>query len=253
MYERFTPEARRSLELASGLANERGEAAIGPEHLLVALADPATGLGAALLAEAGVDRQAVAAVLAAPTGGSGPAAPPLSDGAKLAVEMAKREALNLAHGHVGSGHLLLGLLRMGEGAAAAFLAGHGVGLEPMRVAVRQRSEGPRLGGRSGPRRTGRIIEAPTPHEQARADAVAEPEDGPVELHLGAGAVLLVGAGARAAYLRALLSAADHVEAADDPDGTMRAELAALGEVLWVALERWLVVDQPGAILPHDPR
>jgi len=253
MYERFTPEARRSLELASGLASERGETAIGPEHLLVALADPASGLAAALLAEAGIDQTAVAAVLAAPTGGSGPAAPPLTGGAKRAVELAKREALNLAHGHVGSGHLLLGLLRMGEGIAVAFLAGHGVGLAPMQAAVRQRSEGPRLGGRSGPRRTGRIIEAPTPHEQARADAVAEPEDGPVERHLGAGAVLLVGAGARAADLRALLSAADHIEAADDPDGTMRAQLAGLGEVLWVALTGWLVVDRPGAILPEDPR
>ena len=220
---------------------------------MVALADPATGLAAALLAEAGIDQQAVAAVLAAPTGGSGPAAPPLTDGTKRAVELAKREALNLAHGHVGSGHLLLGLLRMSEGAAAAFLVGRGLGLEPMRAAVRQRSEGPRLGGWSGPRRTGRIIEAPIPHEQARADAVAEPEDGPVELHLGAGAVLLVGAGARAADLRALLGAADHIEAADDPDGTMRTELAGLGEVLWVAVAQWLVDDQPGEILPHDPR
>ncbi len=283
MFDRFTSEARRSLELASRLATGRGDAAVGPDHLLAALADPASGLAAALLAEAGLGRDAVEAAMDPPAGGPGARTPPFTASTKKALELSLREALNLAHGHIGSGHLLLGLLRLGEGTPATLLAGHGLTLEGARAAVRQRSEGVKLGGRRRPRRTGRIVEAPTPHERARdaaaapppppgdddlvqlasdpgsrlhralsslgvtpdelqaalAEVAAEPDDGPVELDLGAGATLRFVAGARAADLRALLGAAQHVEANDDADGTLRVEVPDLGHAVWATLEGWL--------------
>jgi len=284
MFERFTPEARRSLELASGLATSRGDAAVGPDHLLAGLADPVSGLAAALLAEVGLDRERVEAAMDPPTGGAGARTPPFTAGAKKALELSLREALNLAHGHIGSGHMLLGLLRLGEGMPATLLAEHGLGLEGARAAVRERSEGARLGGRRRPRRTGRIVEAPTSHERARAaaestpppppgdddlvrlaseegsrlrkalaalgvtpdelqaalaDVAAEPDDGPVELDLGAGATLSFAAGARAADLRALLGAAEHVDAKDEADGTLRLEVPALGDAVWATIEGWL--------------
>ena len=282
MFERFTSEARRSLELASALATSRGDGAVGPEHLLAGLADPASGLAFALLAEAGLDRRAVEAAMDPPAGGAGAHTPPFTSETKKALELSLREALNLAHGHIGSGHLLLGLLRLGEGMPASLLAGRGLTLEGARAAVRERSEGARLGGRRRPRRTGRIVEAPTPHERSQAAAAAEaspgdddlvrlateegsrlhkalaalgvtpdelqaalaevaaePDDGPVELDLGAGATLRFAAGARAADLRALLGSNQHVGATDDAEGILRAEVPALGDAVWATIEGWL--------------
>jgi ATP-dependent Clp protease ATP-binding subunit ClpC len=293
MFERFTPEARRSLELASALATSRGDGAVGPDHLLAGLADPASGLAAELLAEAGVDAQEVEAAMGPAPGGQGPMTPPFTGEAKKALELSLREALNLAHDHIGSGHLLLGVLRLGEpagsaggGGAVAVLHAHGVELAATRDQVRGRSQGARLGGRRRPRRTGRIEEAPTAHEQARAAAraaaagapsdeevalrlaqeegsrlqralaslgvtpdelqealaevAADPvDDGPVELALGEATTLLVAGGPRAADLRSLVGAADHVAAAEGADGTLRADAPALGDAVWATLEGWL--------------
>ncbi len=319
MFERFTSEGRRSLELASAMATERGDVAIGPEHLLAALTDPASGLSAELLAEAGLDEAAVLAAMPAAPGGAGPVTPPFTAASKEALELSLREALNLAHGHIGSGHLLLGLLRLpGADWPKVLLEANGVTLEGTRDLVRQRSEGTRLGGRRRPRRTGRIVEALTPHEKARAgadvegvvfvrsgdaprqagggvkarnvvmtpgssahaspnvsddelavrlateegsrlqralaslgvtadelqdalaDVAADPlDDGPVELDLGGHAMLAVASGPRAADLRSLLAAADHVITVEGPDGIVRAEAPALGDAVWATLEGWL--------------
>lgn len=292
MFERFTSEARESLERASSLAAARGDGSIGPEHLLAGLADPRSGLAATLLAEAGIGAEVVAAAMPPARGGASSATPPFTGASKKALELSLREALNLAHGHIGSGHLLLGLLRLDEGVTAATFAAHGVSLEGIRAEVRERSEGAKLGGRRRPRRTGRIVEAPTAHEQAQAaatraaprlddddvvrlagedgsrlqralaslgvtaeelrsalaDVAAEPDDGPVELDLGGGASLIVASGARAADLRALLGAAEHLDAQDEPDGILRIEVPALGDAVWATLEGWLTAS---AIGPSD--
>ena len=281
MFDRFTPEARRSLELASQLASDRGDAAVAPDHVLVALADGGSGLAAALLGEAGLGRDAVEAAMGPGGGGAGAQTPPFTAATKKALELALRESLNLAHGHIGSGHLLLGLLRLGEGLPAELLAEHGITLEAARAAVGERSEGARLGGRRRPRRTGRVFEAPTPHERAKAaaaaepptdddlvhlanadgsrlqkalaalgvtpdalqaalaDVAAEPDDGPVVLELGAGATLRFERGARAAELRALLRAAEHVAVEEEPDGALRLEVPELGDAVWATIQGWL--------------
>jgi len=286
MFERFTPEARQSLQLASAVATRRGDVAISPDHLLAGLADPSSGLAAKILAEGGVDEAAVTAALPPAPGGTGPTTPPFTAASKKALELSLREALNLAHAHIGSGHLLLGLLRLAEGEQPAILPSGTISLDATRDVVRQRSEGPRLGGRRRPRRTGRIVEAPTPHEQARAAArlegataasdddlavrlateegsrlqralaslgvtteelqgalaevAAEPaDDGPIELDLGDGATLSVATGPRAADLRSLVAAADHVTTHEGSDGILRAEVPPLGDAVWATLEGWL--------------
>lgn len=286
MFERFTPEARQSLQVASAMATRRGDAAISPDHLLAGLVDPSSGLASEILAECGIDEAAVVAAMPAPPGGTGPTTPPFTAASKKALELSLREALNLAHAHIGSGHLLLGLLRLGEGEVPTVLSTGSVTLDTARAVVRQRSEGPRLGGRRRPRRTGRIVEALTPHERAKqaaklegsmatsdddvavrlateegsrlqralaalgvtteelqnalADVAADPaDDGPVELELGTGTTLVVTTGPRAADLRALLAAADHLTAVESPDGTLRAEAPALGDAVWATLEGWL--------------
>lgn len=286
MFERLTPEVRANLAAAALAATERGDPAITPDHLLLALAG-SSGLAFELLAEASVDRAAVEAAMPPAPGGTGSKNPPFTAPAKKALELALRESLNLAHAHIGSGHLLLGLLRLGESEGTSLLPATCLTLDGVRAAVRERSEGPRLGGRRRPRRTGRIIEAMTVHEQMKAaqaqaasaageggrdedtavrvateegtrlqralaslgvspqelqDAlaeVAEPvEDGPVEIVLGGGATLTVTAGDRAADLRSLLAAADHVQV-ETHDGTVRVLAPALGDAVFATLEGWL--------------
>lgn len=291
MFQRFTPETRQSLHLAVTTAMQRGDAAISPDHLLFGLTAPSSGLASHLLAEAGIDEAAVVASMPPPPGGTGPSNPPFTAAAKKALELSLRESLNLGHAHIGSGHLLLGLLRLAEGEKTSLLPTAALSLDSARTAVRTRSEGPRLGGRRRPRRTGRIIEAMTPYEQARAAAaaaaasgsaagspaadeevavrmateegsrlqralaslgvspqelqdalaeVAEPvQDGPVEIDLGGGATLNVAPGPRAADLRSLIAAADHVEEVEGADGVLRAEVPALGDAVWATLEGWL--------------
>ena len=288
MFERFTTESRQSLQVATTTAIERGDAVIHPDHLLLGVANPSSGLASRLLAEAGIDEAAVAASMPPAPGGPGPGNPPFTGAAKKALELSLREALNMGHAHIGSGHLLLGLLRLEAHERPSALATAGLTLDGARGVVRTQSEGPRLGGRRRPRRTGRIVEAMTPYEQAKAAAaaaavatapaadddevalrvateegsrlqralaslgvsphelqealaeVAEPEDdGPVEIDLGGAVTLAVATGTRAADLRSLLAAADHVQQTEGPDGVLRAEVPALGDAVWATLEGWL--------------
>jgi ATP-dependent Clp protease ATP-binding subunit ClpA len=288
MFERFTTESRQSLQVATTTAIERGDAVIHPDHLLLGVANPSSGLASRLLAEAGIDEAAVAASMPPAPGGPGPGNPPFTGAAKKALELSLREALNMGHAHIGSGHLLLGLLRLEAHERPSALATSGLTLDGARGVVRTQSEGPRLGGRRRPRRTGRIVEAMTPYEQAKAAAaaaavatapaadddevalrvateegsrlqralaslgvsphelqealaeVAEPEDdGPVEIDLGGAVTLAVATGTRAADLRSLLAAADHVQQTEGPDGVLRAEVPALGDAVWATLEGWL--------------
>jgi ATP-dependent Clp protease ATP-binding subunit ClpA len=287
MFERFTTESRQTLQAATTAAIDRGDTVVHPDHLLLGLALPSSGLASQLLAEAGIDEAVVAASMPQAPGGPGPDNPPFTAGTKKALELALREALNLGHGHIGSGHLLLALLRLEPHERPPLLATSTLTLDGARGVVRTLSEGPRLGGRRRPRRTGRIVEAMTPHEQARAAAaqaaatatpaaddevavrvateegsrlqralaslgvspqelqdalaeVAEPVDeGPVEIDLGGGATLSVAAGTRAADLRSLIAAADHVKQSEGADGVLRAEASALGDAVWATLEGWL--------------
>ncbi len=124
-FERFTARARSVLTHAEEEARGLGHGFVGTEHLLLALLGVPEGLGAQVLAAAGITRASVETqVLALIKPGTGPEGGklPFTPRAKAAVRSAVEEALRLSHDYVGTEHLLLGLLSDGESVAAKVLS-----------------------------------------------------------------------------------------------------------------------------------
>ena len=123
MFERFTDKARNTVILAQEEARALRHDHIGTEHLLLGLLRETDGAGASALTSLGIglaaarDRVAAAAAAAAQAqGGSAPrqvalAHIPFTPQAKRTLELALREALQLGHDYIGTGHILLGLVR----------------------------------------------------------------------------------------------------------------------------------------------
>lgn len=137
-FERLTPRAQRVLTLAGEEAESLRHAEIGAEHLLIGLLRERPGLAARALRELQVDveglRQRVRGTLRPGEVGAGGQLA-LSQGVRDAVRMAGVEAERLHHEHLGTEHLLLGILRGGEGPAYLALAGAGVTLDRARRQV----------------------------------------------------------------------------------------------------------------------
>jgi ATP-dependent Clp protease ATP-binding subunit ClpA len=135
-YDRFTERARRSLTLAEEEARGLHHNYIGTEHLLIGLARVAEGVAAKVLLEfdgtADRLRSAVETVIGRgaepPTGAIG-----LTPRSKAALDLAWDEARRFNHHYMGTEHILLGLLREGEGIAAGVLESFGVSLEQART------------------------------------------------------------------------------------------------------------------------
>jgi ATP-dependent Clp protease ATP-binding subunit ClpA len=138
MFERFTPRARQVVVLAQEESRRLGHNYIGTEHVLLGVLREADGLGAKVLVEMGVSLDAVRQEVEAKIGPGG-ATPsghiPFTPRAKKSLELALREALQLGHNYIGTEHVLLGLLREGEGMAAEVLCLMGVGLDAARAKV----------------------------------------------------------------------------------------------------------------------
>jgi hypothetical protein len=137
VFERFTDRARRVLVLAQEEARLLNHSFIGTEHILLGLIHEGDGLAAKALESLNVSLEAVRQKVADTIGpaGSGPAgSPPFTPRAKKVLELALREALQLGHNYIGTEHLLLGLVREGEGVAAQVLESLGADL----VTVRER-------------------------------------------------------------------------------------------------------------------
>jgi len=137
MFERFTDRARRVVVLAQEEARLLDHNYIGTEHVLLGLLQD-EDLGGHLLAGRGlIHDETQARVRAAGTGGkqSPSGHIPFTPRAKKALEMSLREALRLGDNFIGSEHLLLGLLREGQGLAAEILHEQGVQLDDVRRAV----------------------------------------------------------------------------------------------------------------------
>jgi|HubBroStandDraft_6_1064221.scaffolds.fasta_scaffold101310_2 hypothetical protein len=120
MFERFTDKARNTVILAQEEARALRHDHIGTEHLLLGLLRETDGAGASALTSLGIGlaaaRDRVAAVAAQAQGGSAPrqvalAHIPFTPQAKRTLELALREALQLGHDYIGTGHILLGLVR----------------------------------------------------------------------------------------------------------------------------------------------
>ena len=124
MFHRFTDRARRAVHLAQEEARLLRHDYVGTEHLLLGLLYEGEGVAAKALASLGISREDVRGQVEEITGHgqgarSGPI--PFTARAKKALELSLREALALGHHYIGTEHLLLGLLRDGQGVAAQVL------------------------------------------------------------------------------------------------------------------------------------
>ena len=139
MFERFTDRARRVLVLAQDEAKALEHNFLGTEHVLLGLIKEGEGVGAKALQELGTDyaalRAKVTAVITPGAPGTASAAPPFTPRAKKVLELALAEALELGHNYIGTEHVLLGLIREGEGVAAQVLVAENLALSKVRTKV----------------------------------------------------------------------------------------------------------------------
>jgi ATP-dependent Clp protease ATP-binding subunit ClpC len=139
-FDKFTERARKVLSLAQEEAQRFNHPDIGTEHLLLGLVREGEGVAARVLTNMGVQlpkvRSAVEFIIGrgegAVIGEIG-----LTPRAKKVIELAVDEARRLDHSYIGTEHLLLGLVREGEGIAAGVLESLGVNLEKVRQQVMQ--------------------------------------------------------------------------------------------------------------------
>jgi len=144
MFERFTDRARRVLVLAQEEARDLNHAFIGTEHILLGLIRDGEGVAAQALDALGVTLAAVREKVEeaiGPSSNPSPGSPPFTPRAKIVLEMSLREALQLGHSYIGSEHMLLGLVREGDGVAAQVLNELGADMARVRTQVIQMMSG----------------------------------------------------------------------------------------------------------------
>ncbi|MDH3463915.1 MAG: NDP-hexose 4-ketoreductase, partial [Acidimicrobiia bacterium] len=135
MFERFTDRARRVVVLAQEEARLLNHNYIGTEHILLGLLNEGEGIAAQALESLDIDlasvREEVVKII-----GQGKQSPsghiPFTPRAKKVLELSLREALQLGHNYIGTEHILLGLIREGEGVAAQVLQQLGAELQKVR-------------------------------------------------------------------------------------------------------------------------
>jgi ATP-dependent Clp protease ATP-binding subunit ClpC len=158
LFERFTDRARRVLVLAQEEARLLNHNFIGTEHILLGLIHEGEGVAAKALESLGISLEAVREKVEETIGPAGTAttgSPPFTPRAKKVLELSLREALQLGHNYIGTEHMLLGLVREGEGVAAQVLVSLGADLSRVRQQVIQllsgyQASGPEKAPASGP-------------------------------------------------------------------------------------------------------
>ena len=144
MFERFTDRARRVVVLAQEEARMLNHNYIGTEHILLGLIHEGDGVAAKALESLGISQEAVRQQVEEIIG-QGQQAPsghiPFTPRAKKVLELSLREALQLGHNYIGTEHILLGLIREGEGVAAQVLVKLGADLNRVRQQVNQLLQG----------------------------------------------------------------------------------------------------------------
>jgi ATP-dependent Clp protease ATP-binding subunit ClpA len=147
MFERFTERARQAVVLAQDEARALGHGYIGTEHLVLGILREGEGRGAVALAALGVTdvevRERVTRI-----DGRGDEIPTgqiaFTPHLKRTLELSLREALSLGHNHIGTEHLLLGLVRDNEGVGSQVLLEMGVDAETVRREVVRMLSGPQI-------------------------------------------------------------------------------------------------------------
>ena len=144
MFERFTDRARRVVVLAQEEARLLSHNYIGTEHILLGLISEGDGVAAKVLEQLGISAEEVRAKVESIIGQGG-ASPtghiPFTPRAKKVLELSLREALQLGHNYIGTEHILLGLIREGEGVGAQVLTNLGADLSNVRRAVIDKMSG----------------------------------------------------------------------------------------------------------------
>ncbi|WP_420437152.1 ATP-dependent Clp protease ATP-binding subunit [Candidatus Poriferisodalis sp.] len=144
MFERFTDRARRVVVLAQEEARLLNHNYIGTEHILLGLIHEGEGVAAQALESLGISLEAVRNQVEEIIG-QGSSSPsghiPFTPRAKKVLELSLREALQLGHNYIGTEHVLLGLIREGEGVAAQVLVKLGADLSKVRQEVIQQLSG----------------------------------------------------------------------------------------------------------------
>jgi ATP-dependent Clp protease ATP-binding subunit ClpC len=159
MFEQFTERARKVLGLARQEAQKFNHEYIGTEHILLGLILEGSGVAATVLRNMDVDLRKIRLeieklVQQGPQVMTAPSKLPFTPRAKRVIDLAKEEAATLNHEHVGTEHLLLGLLRENEGIAAQVLMNLGVRLDEVREEVLDLLS-PESGGQGGKEDTSR--------------------------------------------------------------------------------------------------
>jgi ATP-dependent Clp protease ATP-binding subunit ClpC len=140
MWEPFTERARRSIVLAQEEAQRLGNNYIGTEHILLGIISEGESLAAKVLESLGVNLAKVRQEVEAIVGRGGQTVQQemvFTPRAKRVIELAFEEARQLNHNYIGTEHLLLGLIREGEGVAARVLTN--LGVDPAKVRVQTTS------------------------------------------------------------------------------------------------------------------
>jgi ATP-dependent Clp protease ATP-binding subunit ClpC len=158
LFQRFSDRARRVVVLAQEEARMLNHNYIGTEHLLLGLIQEGEGVAAKALESMGISLEAVRNQVEEIIG-RGSSAPtghiPFTPRAKKVLELSLREALQLGHNYIGTEHILLGLIREGEGVAAQVLTKLGADLDRVRNQVVQL-----LTGAAGTKEVAQVGEAP---------------------------------------------------------------------------------------------
>jgi ATP-dependent Clp protease ATP-binding subunit ClpC len=138
MFERFTDRARRVVVLAQEEARMLSHNYVGTEHILLGLVHEGQGVAAKALEELGISPDALRQQVQETTG-QGQQAPsghiPFTPQAKKVLELSLSESKVLGHNYIGTEHILLGLIREGDGVAAQVLVGLGADLNRVRQVV----------------------------------------------------------------------------------------------------------------------
>ncbi len=160
MHDKFTERVRKVMFLAREEAARLQHDYIGTEHLLLGILREGEGIAATVLNNLGLDldaiRQAVENMVASSGGTLTIGEIPFTPRAKRVLELSVDEARQLGHNYVGTEHLLLGLIREGEGVAARVLLELGVDRkkvreETLKLLGGHAGPGPARSARSGPR------------------------------------------------------------------------------------------------------
>jgi len=144
MFERFTERARRAVVLAQEEARMLNHGYIGTEHLLLGLIHEGEGVAAKALESMGISLEAVREQVETIIGeGKKPLSGhiPFTPRAKKVLELSLKESGQLGHGYIGTEHILLGLIREGQGVAAQVLVKLGADLNRVRQQVIQLLDG----------------------------------------------------------------------------------------------------------------